>query len=42
MGIMIADFPGKHRLERKIIGRPAVLHAVNGLRERFGKAPLVL
>ena len=42
MGIMISDFPGKQRLERRIIGRPTVLHAINRLRERFGKAPLIL
>ncbi len=42
LGVMLLDFPGKRRLERRIIGRPSVLHRVNRLRERFGKPPLVL
>src|SRR5947207_3408494 len=40
IGIVLLDFPGKRRLERKIIGRPKVLAAVNGLRARYGKPPL--
>ena len=42
MGIMISDFPGKQRLERKIIEMPNVLHLVNRLRQRFGAAPLIV
>jgi len=41
LGIMISDFPGKERLERKIVSYPKVLEALNRLRERFGKPPLV-
>ena len=40
LGIMISDFPGKERLERKIVSYPKVLQALNRLRERFGKPPL--
>jgi len=40
LGIMISDFPGKERLERKIVSYPKVLEALNKLRERFGKPPL--
>jgi hypothetical protein len=40
LGIMISDFPGKERLERKIVSYPKVLEALNRLRERFGKPPL--
>jgi hypothetical protein len=42
IGIMLADFPGKQKLERKLIGIPSVLSAVNRLRKRFNKPPLVL
>jgi hypothetical protein len=42
IGIMLADFPGKQKLERKLIGIPSVLSAVNRLRKRFKKPPLVI
>jgi hypothetical protein len=42
LGLMLLDLPGKRRLERRIVGRPRVLRAVNRLRKRFGSAPLVL
>lgn len=42
LGIMLLDFPGKRRLEYKLISRPSVLRAVNKLRTRFGKPELVL
>ncbi|HEY0004327.1 MAG TPA: hypothetical protein VGB17_05915 [Pyrinomonadaceae bacterium] len=42
IGIMLLDFPGKRELERKIVRRPKVLRAINGLRARFDKPPLVL
>ena len=40
LGIMLSDFPGKERLERKIVSYPKVLEALNRLRQRFGKPPL--
>ena len=42
LGIMLLDFPGKRRLELKLVSRPKVLKAINGLRHRFGKPALVL
>ena len=42
LGIMLLDFPGKRRIEYKLISRPNVLKTINGLRHRFGKSPLVL
>ncbi len=42
LGIMLLDFPGKQRLEHKIVSRPQVLNAINKLRARFGKPKLVL
>jgi hypothetical protein len=42
LGIMLSDFPGKERLERKIVSYPKVLEALNRLRARFGKPPLMI
>jgi hypothetical protein len=42
IGVMLLSFPGKRSLERKLISRPGVLGAINRLRARFGKPPLVL
>ncbi len=41
-GVMLLDFPGKHRLVRWIVGRPRVLQSLNWLRRRAGKPPLHL
>ena len=42
LGIMLLDFPGRQKLERKIVSQPQVLKNVNKLRHRFGKPELVL
>ena len=42
IGITMLDFPGKRKLEAKMIGQPAVLNAINGMREKFGKPPLTI
>jgi len=42
LGIMFMDFPGKDRLEQKLLSRPSIVNAINGLRGRFGKPPLQL
>lgn len=42
IGVMMLDFPGKRGLERKLVGRPRVLRAINWLRGRFGKPSLVV
>jgi hypothetical protein len=42
IGLMLIDLPGKRRLERRIVGRPRILRALNRLRKRFGIPPLVL
>jgi hypothetical protein len=41
LGVAMIDFPGKRRLERKLIGQPRVARTLNSLRARFGKPPLV-
>lgn len=42
LGVTLVNFPGKRRLERRLIGFPGVFKAINGLRQRFGQPPLVL
>lgn len=42
LGVMLVDFPGKHRLEQKLLSRPGIINTINGLRGRFGKPTLEL
>ena len=42
LGIMLLDFPGRTRLEQKLLSRPSIVNAINSLRGRFGKSPLQL
>lgn len=42
LGLMLLDFPGKRKLELRLISRPKVLQTVNRLRARFDRPPLVL
>jgi hypothetical protein len=42
LGIMLLDFPGRQKLERRIVSQPRVLKNVNKLRHRFGKPELEL
>ena len=42
LGIMLLDFPGKKKLEHKLVSRPQVRNAINKLRAKFGKPELVL
>ena len=42
LGIMLLDFPGRRRFERWIVSSPKVFKAVNKLRKRFDKPPLIL
>ena len=42
IGLMLVDFPGKRRLEKRLIQFPRVRQTVDRLRQRYGKPPLVL
>ena len=42
IGVTLLDFPGKRRLERRLMGRPWVLRNINRLRARFNHPPLEL
>ena len=42
IGISMLDFPGKRKIEAKLIGQPTVLNVINSMRKKCGKPPLVL
>lgn len=42
IGVSLTDFPGKRRLERKLISLPTVLEAINKMRKKSGKPPLTI
>jgi hypothetical protein len=42
LGLIMLDIPGKRPLEAKIIQRPSILAAVNRLRAKYSKPPLVM
>ena len=42
IGIMLCDFPGKYRLERKVVGWGKVLTTINWIRKKGNKPPLKL
>lgn len=41
MGIALLDLPGKYKLERWLIARPAIFKSINWLRQRSGRSPLL-
>ena len=40
VALLLVDFPGKRKLQRRIVARPRVLGAINALRRRAGQPPL--
>lgn len=42
LGLIMLDIPGKRPIEAKIISRPSVLSAINKLRAKYNKPPLIL
>ncbi len=42
LGLIMMDIPGKRPLEAKLIQRPMVLSAVNDLRAKYNKLPLIM
>lgn len=42
LGISLMDFPGKRYCERKIVGQPTVLKAINALRAKYDKPSLTV
>lgn len=41
-GVVLCNFPGKRKLERKLIQRPLLLSTVNRIRARYNRPPIVL
>ena len=37
--VVMLDFPGKHRFERRLIARPSVRNALDRIRAHFGRPP---
>ncbi|MDH4083094.1 MAG: hypothetical protein OEV99_01735 [Nitrospira sp.] len=42
IGVTMLDFPGKRKLEARMIGQPAILNTINNMRQKFGKPPLTI
>lgn len=42
IGLLLINFPGKRRLERRIIGRPTILNILNTMRARRSLPPLIV
>ena len=42
IGISLIDFPGKRKIEKRLVGHPKIFHAINSLRGKFGKPPFIL
>jgi hypothetical protein len=42
LGLIMLDIPGKRPLEARIIQRPTVLTAINKLRAKYEKPPLIM
>lgn len=42
LGLIMVDIPGKRPIEARIIQRPTVLAAINKLRAKYDKPPLIL
>jgi len=42
IGLIMMDIPGKRPLEARIIKRPTILAAVNDLRAKYNKPPLIM
>jgi len=42
IGVMLLDFPGKRKLELRVLSQPKVYAAINRVRARFGRPPILL
>ena len=41
-GLVLTDYPGKFRIERKLVSQPAVFNGLNWLRKKAKKPPLMI
>ena len=42
IGLFLTNFPGKYKLECKLVAMPRVLHSLNWIRAKASKPPLVV
>ncbi len=42
IGLSLIEFPGKRKLEAKIVGQSTVLSTINAMRQKFDKPPLII
>lgn len=42
MGLSLLNIPGKRAVERRLVGNPVVLRALNHVRARAGRLPLIV
>lgn len=42
IGAMLAEFPGRRRLQRWVLSREHIIRPVNRLRRRFGRDPIAV
>jgi hypothetical protein len=42
IGLALIEYPGKYQIEKKLIARPRVLKAVNWIRRKAGREPLIV
>jgi hypothetical protein len=42
IGLSLIEFPGKRRVEAKIVGQSTVLSTINAMRAKFNKPPLIM
>jgi len=42
LGVVLVDFPGKRRLERKLLSRQEIVKTIDRLRKKFDRPPLEL
>jgi hypothetical protein len=42
IGLSLMNFPGKRAIERKLVSRPLILQAINRIRQRFDRPPLLI
>jgi hypothetical protein len=42
LGLSLMDFPGKRRMELRMVSQPILLKAINRVREKAGKPPLAM
>lgn len=42
IGLSLMDFPGKRFIQRRIVGQPTVLQAINAMRAKCDKPPLTV